>query len=163
MSNEGIGYTGHQMEEELFGSTERETLEREKKYLSFNRALQLARELQPFDPTDPDPRFASDLHATVADKLGLSVEQYHKLRFYTAIGTELDFFHGRDAWLEFDSGSGKQITTLDVTINPNKDEYKADIIFLMPPGGLDPKMDRKEWLEKIEEVSTAVTSHLQSQ
>ena len=157
------GYTGKQMEDELLGSVENpkdmpELAEKFKEngFIKLKDAMRTIKRYQPFeDPSDPDPQFANDLHAKVAEKL--LIDDYSRVRFYTAVGTYIDVVNGVDAFLEIDDKSGKTIfVTLDVTINPKKDSHKADVVFFVPSNGIDPKDDRAMYMEKIEEVANRV-------
>jgi len=113
-------YTGRQAEEELLekcpGPWDGET------YLNFEDSIDYVKNNQPANwlLSDPAPRFVADLFATVADKLHL--EDWNDLKLYTALGTPLDYFHGTDAFFEYD---GIRIT-LDVSINRGKGTCKAD-------------------------------------
>ena len=122
--------------------------------------MEIVRRCQPWENfSDPDPRFANDLHAKIADLLGLG--DYKILKFYTAVGSHLDKFHGIDAFFEYDCGDKTITITLDVTINPRKgEEYKADVVFYFPADGLDPKIDKKEYLEKIGKVAQSVVEEI---
>ena len=91
-------------------------------YLPYMDAMALAREFQPWDPTDPENRAGSDLHANVALALGL--DDWFELSLYTAVNSPLDLFHGVDGWFEFNG----RIVTLDLTRNPTKTSSNADII-----------------------------------
>jgi hypothetical protein len=162
------GYTGKIIEREILGKIEKErSKERpdvfenlEKTYLPYKKAMEAVKRMQPFDPSDPEPGFANDLHATIAERLKL--EDYSRLRFFTAISSHLDIWHGVDAFFELDSKEKKIIVTLDVTSNPNKDSCKADVLVEIPSEGLDPKEDRIEYMEKIEEVADKVVSLIKS-
>lgn len=160
---EPSGYTGRLAEEEFLGAVRNpENMpELKKKYeedgfIKLKDAMQVIKRYQPFEnPSDPDPRFANDLHATVAEKLGL--DDFENLRFYTAVGTYIDVANGVDAFIELDKDGKTMFTTLDITTNPQKgDSHKADIVFFVPSQGLDPKEDKKAYQEKIEEVSEKV-------
>lgn len=112
-------YTGHLFEEEVFGRCRAKA----NGYIPYRQALAEVEANQPWDPTDPGTRFANDLHAEVASALGL--DDWTGLRFFTAIGSALDRYHGIDAFFRF----GIAIVTLDVTLNDAKrNGYKADII-----------------------------------
>ncbi|MFZ2153711.1 MAG: hypothetical protein WAV16_00595 [Candidatus Moraniibacteriota bacterium] len=155
-------YTGRQMEAELLGSLEnpRDMPELEKKfkeagYIRLKDAMQVIKRHQPFeDPSDPNPRFANDLHAKVAEKL--NIDNYENVRFYTAVGTYIDLANGVDAFMEIDKDGETIFVTLDVTINSKKDSHKADVVFFVSSNGIDPKENRAEYMEKIEEVSNSV-------
>lgn len=153
------GYTGHLMESETLG--ELSHLERENFYVPFRRAMAWVEEHQPFDPTDPGPRFANDVHALVAEKLG--IEDLNEVKFFTAVGSPLDHFHGIDGFFRIKTRGKEFVVTLDVTINPAKGkEYKADILIFIPPQGLDPREDRAAYLEKIGEVAEEITDRIES-
>lgn len=113
------GYTGRLFEEEFLGTWRGQW---DGGYITYSRAMNLVKSSQPWDPTDPDPRHANNLHALVADRLG--IEDYAMLKLYTAIGSPMDRFHGVDGFFEFMG----QIVTIDLTINSRKDYYKADVI-----------------------------------
>ena len=112
------GYTGKLFEGEVLG----ECKVAWDGYMSYKGSMELVRENQPWDPSDPESRVANDLHASVAITAG--IEDFEELKLFTALGTPLDYFHGVDAWFEF-RGS---VLTVDVTTNRHKDEYKADMV-----------------------------------
>jgi len=91
-------------------------------YIPRYQAMDVVRENQPWDPSDPEPSEVNDLHAMIA--LSLDLEEWASLKFFTAVGTALDYFHGVDAFVEF---QGK-VVTLDLTTHPAKQEGKADIV-----------------------------------
>ena len=91
-------------------------------YMPFQKAMTLARRLAVWDPTDPEPNMANTLHFHVCETLG--VEDYSLVRFYSALGTPLDWFHGVDCWIEFDG----RVVTIDLTINGYKNCHKADVV-----------------------------------
>lgn len=151
----GFNYSsGHMVEHEAFGEV-KETLRRERSYMPYRQSIETVKNHQPWDdPTDPEPRFANDLHATVFDDLGLNAED---VRFYTAVGSSLDHHHGVDAFFEIGVDKQVDIVTLDVTMNELKGEdAKADVTFHMPSEGLDPKLDKERYLELVKEVSSRV-------
>ncbi len=121
------GYTGHLFEREVLGTClvkwDGTT------HLSFSQSMELVRNNQPSDPSDPEPRTINDLHAHIAVSLGL--DDWSALKFYTAVGSLLDVKHGVDGFFEF----AGRVVTLDLTINPHKDEWKADMI--IHPADLD--------------------------
>jgi len=150
------GYTGGLMEKEVLGGLK---LEKEDVYVPFREAMKWVEQHQSGDPADPDPRFANDLHATVAEMLG--IEDLRNIKFFTAVGSPLDKFHGIDAFFKIKEGGEELTITLDVTINPAKgDRYKADVIISIPPDGLDPREDRKLYLEKINEVAAEIVDRV---
>jgi hypothetical protein len=168
------GYTGGMAENEVLGETIFEKTEKEKEqefrgeYVSFEQAVDIVKnpKLQPFkDPTEPHEKpFPYDVQATLVDLLSLA--NYKQVRFYTAVGSYLDKKYGVDAFFELDLGEGNFVrATLDMTQNPNKQEYKADIVFQWPREGLDRRDpgDRAVWLDKVREVAKEVASVLQTE
>jgi len=181
------GYTGHLIERELLGEINKRKYKEalQKRYelpsavfdnfelfvketwkkISLEKSLALAKEAQPedSDPTEPTPRFASDLYAYVAEELGLKKEDdFKKLRFYTAVRSHADQ-RGVDAFFELDTARETIFVTLDVTGNPRKgDGWRADVVFEWPMDGLDPKLDKEEWARKTREISDRVIYEIQT-
>jgi len=115
----------------------------ETEYQKYDDAMKYVKDNQIGEPSDPSAWFANDLHATIADELGL--EDYSQLKFYTAIGSSLDKYHSIDGFfeLQIDPENPDDVVrvTIDLTTNPNKDDYRADLVILVPKNGLDPKDD----------------------
>ena len=162
MPNKFEGYTGHLAEGEVLGETKPEQKEREKEfegeYINFNQAVDIVKDtdFQPFkDPTNPHEKpFPHDVHATIVDLL--SLDNYEQVRFYTAVGSYLDRKHGVDAFFELDLGNGESVrATLDMTQNPHKRDYEADVVFQWPRDGIDRRDpgDRIVWRDKVNEVA----------
>ncbi len=163
------GYTGGLVENEMLGTAR---LEQEKRarakieYQPYQEALATVRENQPGDPSDPEARFANDLHATIAEILGL--EDYNQLRFFTAVGSTLDRFHGVDGFFELqtDHSDPAQVfrVTIDITINPQKGgQYKADHVIEVPTDGLDPKEDKEAFAALVNDTAQQIVRLLESQ
>lgn len=156
------GYTGKLTEEEVLGGTKQESetgKENENFFHSFDELVELVKDQQPFkDPSAPtEKRFPDDLLVTIAEKLGLDNFGNGQLKFFTAVGSRLDKEKGVDAFFELDLGGGdRAIVTLDVTNNPRKGNYKANVCFEWPPQGISPKEDKEEWNKKRETVSDSV-------
>lgn len=137
----GEVYTGGILEEELLGKIENENevgLKNLKEYIKYQQAIDLVKKIQPADsdPSDPEPYFASDLFAGLAEDL--EIEDYGQLRYYTAVGSRMDFFHGVDAFFEWELDDGRVIrVTIDLTKNSEKDEYKADLVIQVNDDNLD--------------------------
>lgn len=114
-------------------------------YVPFQQALWLVRTHQPWDPTDPSTRQGEDLHCQVAIALGM--ENFTELSLLTALGTALDVFHGIDAVFEW---RGRMVT-IDLTTNPHKDSYKADLI-------LRPEDEDDDWQSAAQEIARRLQS-----
>ena len=114
------GTTGRLFEWEVLGRAL--TIPSGQGYLPYREAMALARRHPAWDPSDPDPRPANDLHFWLCEELG--VEDFSRVRLYSALGTPFDIFHGVDLWVEVDG----QVVTIDLTANENKDYHKADVV-----------------------------------
>jgi len=89
----------------------------------------------------------------------LGLDDYSKLKIYTAIGSHLDVYHGVDAFFEVEINGKLHRVTLDVTFNKNKEDGgRADVVFLVPGDGLDPgsKEDKKEYQDLLNNVGSRV-------
>jgi len=165
---ESSGYTGGVSESEVLGDADvdKQEVEREFKgeYINFSQAVDIVKGQQRIqDSTDPRKPFPNDVHATIAKKLGVDCEQVH---FYTAVGSYLDKKHGVDAFFELDVGDGNVVrTTLDITQNPHKHDYKADVILHWPATGIDTKdkEDKKIWKDKVKETSEELVEFLKTE
>lgn len=151
ISNSYEGYTGKLLEEEIFGRCGGPW--DGKTFFSFPAGVEYAKNNQPLDwrPSDPEPRFAGDLFATVAGRLG--IEDWSELKLYSSVGTPLDIFHGVDAFFEYRGG----VVTIDVTLNQHKDVYKADYVVNPETTDLEVVADGiVSWLNKRAKAETAV-------
>lgn len=149
-------YSGKMNERDTFGEPKRgkgytaawRAKAAESGYLKFDDALKLVREHLEQDPTNPAKPFAKELRLAVIDGLGLETdEDMDRVRFYSAIGTPADVFHGVDAWMEYETPNRQRLViTLDATRNPSKDSAKADVVI---PEISDPAEDEKKFLEQV--------------
>ena len=122
--------TGRLLESVVFGTTA-VAWKGEMKYLPYRESFNFCRTHQPYgwDPTDPPTRTGSNLYASIALKLEETVGEFdwRDLKFFSAIGSPLDVFHGIDGWFEFRG----RVVTFDLTANTAKaDGYKARVILL---------------------------------
>ena len=83
-------------------------------YVSWSCAAEQVRKHQPARKTDTVKALESEFER----RLGIPV------RFYTAVGSAMDVYHGTDGFLEYKGF----IVTLDVTMDPNKACGKADMV-----------------------------------
>lgn len=127
-------------------------------YVNFKKAVELTKQFQPYDPLNPDKPFARDVRIALQDYLGLITEkEMDKVKFYTASKTPLDKFHGIDAFIEYAENPKIKPwqVTFDLTMNPHKKAYKADIVINgqdLP----DPNLNSDEYLKEIEEIAKKV-------
>ena len=159
------GYTGDIVEGEVLGQVTPEQKELEQhfegRYITFEEAADLVRPeaCQPFkDPANPKEKpFPRDVHDVVASGMGL--KNSRQLRYFTGAGKSMLDKMGVDAFYELDLGNGENIrATLDITQNPNKEDYKADVVFQWPQDGISSKSkeDAPVWNAKVFEVSRGV-------
>lgn len=113
-------------------------------YVPYKDALDFVKNNQGFrKPESPTKFFPKDVMAMLRTDTTLKeVLGDAKYRYYTAVGSHLDRYHGVDAFFECTCGEGDRTfilrVTLDVTTNPSKDKYKADLIVQLPRDGIDP-------------------------
>ena len=74
-----------------------------------------------WDINDPEG-ICSDLFYYVAEALG--VDNMSELQVFPAFDTPFDRWHGVDLFFVYKN----RIVTVDLTVNPNKDSYKANVI-----------------------------------
>lgn len=104
-------YTGRMFEADVLGEC---VVRWDGQYVPFKKSMEMARNNQPRKLG----HIGNILQSKVSEVLGCSVQ------LFTAINTPLDRFHGIDGWFEV----GKGTLTLDLSLNPHKDAYKADLI-----------------------------------
>jgi len=115
-------HTGHIWEWEVLGSVKFNITKIF--YLSYKKSIQQVKELVNsihYPVTDPPMRIGEDLHAHVFDILSVDADD---VKFYPAVGTSLDIFHGVDFFMEYDN----KICTIDLSLR-NKRHFKADVLF----------------------------------
>ncbi len=156
------GQTGHLFEWQFIGEVDTANPEYQKElkklqeeavkrgatdgFISREQSIELAKKFQPYDPANPyEKPFARDIRVSLIDLMiikGLITESEadkDRIKFYTAGGTPLDKFHSIDAFLEFEDKDGKIYrVTFDLSLNPNKQKYKSDIIVAELP---DPNLE----------------------
>lgn len=137
--------SGKLVEQELLGSIKREqqtTFNRlhevETEYMGYQPSLEYVKNHQRGDPYNPKRFFPRSIMEELRASPELSIEDENQLGYYTAVGSAFDLYHGIDAFFEYKAHSGQVVRiTIDVTTNPNKDRYKADVVLAIPSGGLD--------------------------
>jgi hypothetical protein len=172
MYGAGEGYRGVGMqrgkvvEHDLFSEVKapRALSNAEKRYMKFGESLAWAKEHQPGEPTNPRAPFANEVRIEILDLLALETpEEFAKVRFYTAVGSHLDYFHGTDAFIEFDGDAKKNIpaglVTLGVTIrNKEGESLKTDIEIWAPNDGIDET--GKDFSTYAKKVAVAIVAKL---
>lgn len=166
MSRMPEGHSGRLFEAEVLGSGVAKTkwLARahelgaaENGYLPYEKAIQLAREFQPGDPTNPEKDTTNDLRLAIIDRLEergfLEPGEEDSVKLFNSVGMPLDHFHGVDAFIEFtDKGGNTYRVTLDETVDSNKlhQGHKANIIFPPLP---DAVQQQDEYLAEIDQLA----------
>ena len=110
--------TGADIEKAMFGAPHIPRALRKDEYMSYAAALAYARDHQP-NPLDRS-KSLKELRAKI---LSLCSDTMQPMKFYTAIGTPLDTYHGIDAFFE----QGSTTVTLDVS-GREKENHKADVL-----------------------------------
>ena len=159
------GYTGKILEHDYFGqsispSTDvlkflhefgRSTPDG-KVYLPFNKSIELIKKFYTQDPRNPSKPVAKDLFQVLLKKLKL--ENPQDFRFYSAIDTPLDTFHGIDGFFEY----GDIRLAIDLTANPKKENEEdnpgVDFVLHQIP---DKKNDEYLYNEGLEETANTLT------
>lgn len=132
-------------------------------YVTFHKAVELAKKFQPADPANPQKDFFRELRIAVADKMGLRTEkEADAVGAYTAIKSPLDIFHGVDAFVSYKPNGKEFIVTLDATMRGDKteEEVKADVVIKDIP---DMKEAEGAYLSKIEAIAEQIVAKIRVQ
>ncbi len=147
-------------------------------YLPFTQALELTKRFQPLiktenrwthqpqleeqDPANPEKGFPRDLREAIIIALKLeTTEDMDRVKYYTAVGSPLDHFHGIDAFVVLEGknpGDPSRMATFDVTLKTEvsaKRDAKANIIIRELE---DPKS--KKYLKQLEEIASQAAPFL---
>jgi hypothetical protein len=130
-------------------------------YLDFEDSLEIARRFTAGDPSEPDSRIASDIHASVADELG--IEDYSELKMYSGMQTPLADKHKVHGVLEL----GKKEDDIRITMNALLDEEQAEKIRerggninadILLGGVPDYKAEKEEYKEYLKNITEEITN-----
>lgn len=90
---------------------------------SYSELIKMIKKSQPlgWNPFDPGTKIANDLHWHIAQALRVDCKE---VGLYTTLGIVMDL-DGVDLLVEAEAG----IVTIDITVNSEKKEYRADFIF----------------------------------
>jgi hypothetical protein len=79
------------------------------------------------DAIAPPAKWLKTVHDNIASRLCPKRPEF--VRCYPALGTAMDRYHGADIVIAYDDPVAGTVTvTVDLTTNPHKLEYKADVI-----------------------------------
>ncbi len=165
MAWEGEKYTGRDYQLDFFGKKihwpsimKEKGLERDE-YLSYKKAMKFVRENYPIEPY-PQTKMTQDIYDQVAEELGFDpdpVEEAEleklksRLKFYDALDTPFDTFHGVDGLFVYTDDKGREhVCTFDVTQNPEKGEedVKADVWVGSAPDHKVDKIGYEKWYQQ---------------
>lgn len=134
---------GKLIESELLGETRKEIafldeLNEMPTYLKYRQSVEFTKSHQRGDPFNPKRFFPKSLRDGLKGEEMLNITTEDQLGFYTVLNSALDRYHGVDAFFEYKGKDRSILLTIDVTSNPSKDSYKADVVLAIPSEGLDP-------------------------
>jgi hypothetical protein len=120
----------------------------------------IIQELYPDDPTMPKQKWGKDLYNFVADKLNLDLEEPQGLCFYNSLGSVLDKM-GIDCFFTYkNQKTGKDaIFTIDLTTNPQKEQYKADLVVGEIP---DHHKNPEDYALELEKIADQIADKLKT-
>jgi hypothetical protein len=125
--------------------------------LDLQQAIELTKQIQNAEPTDPETQFLRDLRLAVIDKLETVSD--NKIGAYSAVGTPLDLLFGVDAFITEKFGNMDLVVTLDATLNKNKQQMggKADVII----GKFTPaEQDEDAYLGAVDKYAEKIAKRL---
>lgn len=139
---------GMDVEHALLGSVQEQKNDGE--YIPFAEAVAKAKEKQP-NPFDRS-KIIKDLRLKIAERC---LDKEEAVKFYTAVGTALDVYHGVDAFFE----QGGRRVTVDVSMR-EKESYKADVLLIVD---MDEEGNVVVSPDEIEQVSKDIARRLTAQ
>lgn len=163
------GYTGGIVEEELLGSIDKKKYFEKypdiSTYTTYRAAVEYVKDTQWGDPENPSKFFPRDLLRTLRKDEALTVRvPAATYRYFTAIGSHLDRWHGVDAFIEveYNNPTNESViirTTIDVTRGPHKESgYKSDLVVEVPRNGVDPSDE--DYHAFVEKYATLIREHI---
>jgi hypothetical protein len=116
-------------------------------YLPLEESIKLAMEFQPADPANPRKPFAKEFLLACREKLELdsaSQEDMDRLKFYTAVGSPADIYHGRDGIMIFEDFD-KKIYEIGVQVSKNPEKLNRSDVLIEEdvPDPSDDDFDKK--------------------
>ncbi len=136
--------------------------------LPLKEAVEITKEYQPWDPTNPNKEFAKELRLALAEKLRLKTdEDLERIKFFTAVGGPLDA-HGIDCFITYKAKTGRggkeYIVSYDVTKNPDKEILKGADLFIEGdvPDPSDSDFDEAKYLKVVDDYAQKSLSILRA-
>jgi hypothetical protein len=148
---------GKIIEGEMFGKS-KGFKGKEDMYLPYDDSVFIVKKCQP-SPESIKP-FAQALRNKLLEKFNMAHDD-EKIKFFTAVDSPLDLFHGVDGFIELKVGLTTYLrVTYDITANPQKNTCSADILIDVPESGLE--INTKEFEQKVEKIATETREILKS-
>lgn len=130
----------------------------------FQAWQQILEQVYPENPLIPTKKWGKDLYYAVAEKLKIDVDtdDTENLKFYKTLGTDLDRM-GIDCFFTFRNPQTQRKTsfTIDLTTNPKKDEYKADIT-VQANEVPDYRQDEGKYVDYMEKLAELIARDLKN-
>lgn len=136
---------GSDIEKAAFGLPITYTKEKKDEYMPYGAAIDFAKDHQPNPLTRP--KTVKELRGKI---VALCSDTTNPLKFYTAVGTPLDTYHGIDAFFEL----GGCVVTLDVS-GREKELFKADVLLFAQLNDAGELVIEKDEMDRVaREVAT---------
>ena len=128
----------------------------------FRKWVEIIQNIYPENPAVPQRKWGKDLYNFVADQLKLNLDDIESLKFYKTIGTDLDRM-GVDCFFIFKNPETykEAVFTIDLTINPKKDEAKADMV-VKTDEIPDHRTDEEDYIVKMEKLAEQIAEQLKN-
>lgn len=101
-----------------------------KNYLPWKKSMQIVESSQMGDPENPDRFFSKSLYRAIFKKLNLT--NGSKLKFFTAVGSSLDYCHDIDSYFKLYGQDDKEVSSATINISKidesKETEKKAEIL-----------------------------------
>lgn len=120
-----------------------------------NELIELIKQSQTFDPTNPPKDFYRELRFAVLEKLNIPPGKEDDVKVFSALGTPLDVI-GIDGFITWQKNKKEVLVTLDVS-KKEKEYGAADIIFEEWP---TPEENEEEYLAFIDRLANKISGKL---
>jgi len=139
-------------------------------YISRKRAIQIVELCQFGSPEKPSKYFANDLYNAIWKKLNLT--DGSKLKFFTAVGSSLDYLHDIDSYFKLYGPDGKEVAIATINISKiderQESDKKAEVLMYVDAEKKDlydpssENFDKVAFAEIIEEYSSLISDLLEA-
>ena len=139
-------------------------------YISWKKAMQIVEASQLGDQENPSKFFANNLYKAIWKKLNLT--DGSKLKFFTAVGSSLDYLHDIDSYFKLYGPDEKEVASATINISKIDERQetgkKAEILMYIADAKKDlydpssDNFDKAALDEIIEEYSSLVADLLEA-